>query len=193
MPTIVWLIAGAGVWLAAAGAICMVLTVAKRADAAADGDWDASRARRRERAGHDPASLLGPPISAITVGAREPGRTRPISASAPGGPGPRPRRPPPGSTEADRPGSGHSYALHLRDARVAQLRWRADPAGWYLRERRGGWRRLAVDPELDAGAGLTARRHARPQTAELVAWLSTALALDAAADVLHGPPASSPR
>src|SRR4051812_7993173 len=63
----------------------------------------------------------------------------------------------------------------------------------------GGWVNsasvLAVDPDLDGGGGRTARRPGWQQAAELAASLSTALALalDAAANLVHGAPASSPR
>jgi len=79
---------------------------------------------------------------------------------------------------------------------VARLCWRTGPsrpAGWYLSQQRGGWQRLAVDAGLDAGLGRAARRPGGEQAADLAAWLSTALALDAAADLLRGPPARPPR
>src|SRR3954467_6716313 len=79
---------------------------------------------------------------------------------------------------------------------VARLCWRTGPsrtAGWYLSQQRGGWQRLAVDAELDAGLGRAARRPGGEQAAELAAWLSTALALDAAASLLGGPSATPPR
>ncbi len=122
-----------------------------------------------------------------------------MSAIAPGGPDPRRRRRPPGNVDGDQSTSGHTYALHVRGEMVARLGWRTGPggaAGWYLCQPRGGWRRLAVDPaldDLDAGVGLTARRPGCQQAADLTASLSTALALDAAATLLHRPPPTPPR
>ena len=97
--------------------------------------------------------LVKPRVSAIAVGVREPPLAPRMSAIAPGGPDPRRRRRPPGNVEVDQSSSGHTYALHVRGEMVARLGWRTGPggaAGWYLCQRRGGWRRLAVDPALDA-------------------------------------------
>lgn len=47
MPTIVWLMGGAGLWLAALGATGALLTAAKRANAAADAGAGARGPRRR--------------------------------------------------------------------------------------------------------------------------------------------------
>src|SRR4051794_27634677 len=149
MPTIVWLTAGAGVWLAAVNATCALLTVAQRAGAAAAG----AHARGpdcRALPARDAAGLVGPP-GAVLGGVREPalaGRMRVIASD---GSDRRRRRRRAGRVELDRSSSAHScsYALHVRDAMVARLCWRADPgepAGWYVWQRRGGWRRLAVDP-----------------------------------------------
>src|SRR4051794_1334062 len=81
---------------------------------------------------------------------------------------------------------------------VARLQWHTgpgDPAGWHPWQQRRGWRHLAVDPDLDAdlGLGLAAQPPGSQRAAELAASLSTALALDAAANLLHGPPPASPR
>jgi len=186
----VWVMAGT--WVALVGALCMVLTVAKRADAAAAGDCHAGGPHRRALPRHDPADLIGPPITTIVLDRREPGRALQISTSAPREPGP---QRPPRSAELGHASPQHSYALHVRDTKVARLRWRAEAgqlAGWYLSRQRGDWRRLAVAQELDVGADLTARPGCQ-QTADLAACLSTALALDAAANLLQGPPAVPPR
>jgi len=115
---------------------------------------------------------------------------------APGGPDQRRPRRPPASVDLDQSTPGNTYALHLRGEMVARLRWHTGPgrpAGWYLWQRCGGWRRLTVDAGLDAGLGHAARCPAWQQAADLAASLSTALALDAAANLLQGPPATPPR
>ncbi len=67
----------------------------------------------------------------------------------------------------------HTYTLYVSGEAVATLQWRA---GWYLRAGHGPWRRLAVDAELDAA-----------DADDLLADLSIAFALDAAARFLRGP------
>src|SRR3954452_17326606 len=67
------------------------------------------------------------------------------------------------------------------------------PAGWYLTRRRGGWQRLAIDADWAAAAAPAARPSGSQQAADLAPTLSTALALDAAANVLRGPAATPPR
>lgn len=196
MPTIIWLITGAGAWLAAVGATCALLTVTKRADADADAGRDARGPRNRGLPKNDAAGLAQPRISAIAVGVREPGLATPMSAIAPGGPDRRRPRRPPQSLDVDPSTCGNTYTLYVRADIVARLRWRTGPrgaAGWYLCQRRGGWRRLSVDPNLDAAVGLAARRPGYQQAAELAASLSTALALDTATNLLRGPPATPPR
>src|SRR3954470_24975141 len=102
MPTIVWVMAGAGVWLAAVSATCALLTVAKRADAAAGAGGDARRPGCRAL----PENALGgpgdPAISAIVVALGAPALAGRMHAIAPGGPDPRRLRRPPGSVEVDR-------------------------------------------------------------------------------------------
>src|SRR3954471_24193304 len=76
MPTTLWLIA-AGMWLAAVGATCALLTVTKRGP------------RRQGPPDDDAAGLVEPGIEALTIDAREPGvasATSATSAIAPGGP-----------------------------------------------------------------------------------------------------------
>src|SRR3954447_18764205 len=148
MPTIVWLIAGAGVWLAAVGATCALLRMSKEGP------------RRGGLPDSDGAGLVEPPIGAIVIDVREPRLASWTSAIAPGGRDRRRLRRPPASVELDHSSSPNSYALHVRGDRVARLRWRSGgsrPAGWYLSQRRGGWQRLAIDAELDAGLGRAAR------------------------------------
>ena len=61
---------------------------------------------------------------------------------------------PPLRRDVDRSSPPQAYALYVHEEPVAQLHWGVGPgrpAGWYLWQRGGGWQRLAVDPELDAG------------------------------------------
>src|SRR4051794_27021694 len=153
MPTLVWLLAAVGAWLAAVCAICMLLTVAKRADARLH---TPPRLRAELGAGGlaltDASGLSRPRIGAIEFGVREPPLAAPTTAIAAGGqadPPPWPRR----CAGLDPASAHHDYRLYAREAPVAQLQWRVGPghaAGWYLWQRREGWRRLAVDPALDA-------------------------------------------
>src|SRR3954451_13585065 len=89
MPTIVWLMAAAAAWLAAVGATCVLLTAAKRADAAGAADGEAGGSRGRGLPGDDATGLVEPRLSAIVVAVLEPGRARPMSAIAAGGRRPR--------------------------------------------------------------------------------------------------------
>src|SRR4051794_8807075 len=165
MPTTLWLIAAAGMWLAAVGATCALLTMTKIGP------------RREGPPENDAAGLVEPGISAIAPG------------------GPRPQRPPE-RVDVDQSASGDSYALHVREDVVARLHWRngpGRPAGWYLTQRSGGWQRLTVDAYLDADVGPAARPSGWQQAADLAPTLSTALALDAAANVLRGPATTPPR
>src|SRR4051812_24943593 len=119
MPTIVWLIAGAGVWLAAVGATCALLTMTKGAP--------------RRGGPPDVAGLVEPRSGAIVIDLREPRLARPTSAIAPAGPDRRRLRRPPGSVDGDQSSSPNTYALHVRGDIVARLRWRTGrcrPAGW---------------------------------------------------------------
>src|SRR3954471_4039726 len=83
MPTTLWLIAAAGMWLAAVGATCALLTMTKRGP-------------RRERPPDNDAAGPGEPGSkALTIATRGPGLASGTSAIAPGGPDrPRPQRAP---------------------------------------------------------------------------------------------------
>lgn len=67
----------------------------------------------------------------------------------------------------------HTYALHVSGVPVATLQWHR---GWRLRRANGAWERLAIDAEVDGAND------------ELLADLSLAFALDAAALLLRGPP-----
>src|SRR4051794_15902989 len=92
------------------------------------------------------------------------------------------------SVDVDHSTSGERYALHVRGDVVAWLHWRTGPgrpAGWYLSQRRGGWQRLAVGADVDLDAPPPGGR----QGVDPPPSLSTALALDAAANVPRGPPA----
>src|SRR3954452_25243751 len=83
MPTTLWLIAAAGMWLAAVGATCALLTMTKRGP------------RRQGPPDNDAAGRVEPGIEALTIAAREPGVASATSVIAPGGPDrPRPQRPP---------------------------------------------------------------------------------------------------
>src|SRR3954447_17140483 len=133
MPTIVWLIAGASVWLATVGATCALLTMNKRGSC------------REGLPNNDAPGLVEPGISAIAINRREPRLARRTNAFAPGGPDQRRARHAPGSVDVDQSTPANSYALHLRGEMVARLRWCTGPgrpAGWYLWQRRGGWRHL---------------------------------------------------
>jgi hypothetical protein len=91
---------------------------------------------------------------------------------------------------------GHTYALYARGEPVAELQWRPRPAsspGWYLRRFGHDWRRLAVAAELDAALADPPGSETPPETADLTALVSIALALDAAAVLLSGPPAPPSR
>src|SRR4051794_18382052 len=159
MPTTLWLIAAAGMWLAAVGATCALLTMTKIGP------------RREGAPENDAAGLVEPGISAITID-------------------------PPERVDVDQSASGDSYALHVREDVVARLHWRngpGRPAGWYLTQRCGGWQRLTIDADLDADVDPAARPSGWQQAADLAPTLSTALALDAAANVLRGPAATPPR
>src|SRR4051794_3364457 len=158
MPTILWLIAGAGVWLAAVGATCALLSM--------------STAGPRRGGPPDVAGLVEPRIGTIVIDLREPRLAGWTSAIAPVGRDPRRLRRPPASVELEHSRSRNTYALHVRGDRVARLRWRSAPcrpAGWYLSQQRGGWQRLAIDAELDADLGRAARRPASEQAADLAA------------------------
>src|SRR3954468_16557296 len=98
MPLIVWLIAGAGVWLAAIGATCALLAMSTRGP------------RREGLPDNDAAGLVEPRISAIAIDVREPGRARRTSAIAPGGPDRRRPQRPPERSDVDQSASGESYA-----------------------------------------------------------------------------------
>src|SRR3954447_9822057 len=196
MPTIGWLLVGVGVWLAGVGATCALLTATKRADAGAAAGRHARELRGPRLPSNDAPGRAEPRLGALAVGVRAPALAAAMRAIAPRGPGARRLRSPPGRVDGAQPTCAHSYALHVRGAMVGRLRWRIGPggaAGWYMSPRRGSWRRLAVDPDLDATVGFAARRPGGEQAADLAASLSTALALDAAADLLRGPPASPPR
>src|SRR4051794_37584211 len=106
MPTTLWLIAAASMWMAAVGATCALLTMTKRGSRC-DGPPE-----------NDAAGLVEPGISAITIDVREPGLA---SAIAPGGPDRRRPQRPPGGVAVDRSASGDSYALHVREDVVARL------------------------------------------------------------------------
>src|SRR3954471_6708638 len=159
MPTTLWLIAAAGMWLAAVGATCALLTMTKIGP------------RRDGPPENDPAGLVEPGISVIAIEAPE-------------------------RVDVDQSASGDSYALHVREDVVARLHWRngpGRPAGWYLTQHCGGWQRLTIDADLDAAADPAAPPSGWQQAAEFAPTLSTALALDAAANVLRGPAATPPR
>src|SRR3954451_19524508 len=129
MPTTLWLIAAAGMWLAAVGATCALLTMTKRGP------------RRQGPPDNDAAGLVEPGTSAITIDVPEPGRASATSVIAPGGPDRRRPQRPPGHVDVDQSASGDSYALHVREVVVARLHWRngpGRPADWYLRQRSGG-------------------------------------------------------
>src|SRR3954453_23784392 len=100
MPTIVWLTAGAGVWLAALSATCALLTVAKRADAAAAAGRDTLSPGCRGLPEKTAAGPIEPP-GRIVVGVREPALAGPMRAIAPDGPDRRRRRRPPGGGGVD--------------------------------------------------------------------------------------------
>src|SRR3954453_10127909 len=112
MPLIVWLIGGAGVWLAAIGATCPLLAMSKRGP------------RCEGLSDDDAAGLVEPRISAIAIDVREPGLATRTSAIAPGRPDRRRPQPPPSRVDVDRSASGDSYALHVRGDVVARLHWR---------------------------------------------------------------------
>src|SRR3954451_15658706 len=101
MPLIVWLIAGAGVWVAALGATCALVAISTRGP------------RRRGLPDNDAAGLVEPRISAIAIDVREPGRARRTSAVAPGGPDRRRPHRPPERSDVDQSASGESYALNV--------------------------------------------------------------------------------
>src|SRR3954447_17420774 len=73
---------------------------------------------------------------------------------------------------------------------VARLQWRSHPrdaVGWYLQRRGRLARRLEIDAGIDALARDSVSDPASWQArADAVAWLSTALALDAADRALRG-------
>jgi hypothetical protein len=83
----------------------------------------------------------------------------------------------------------HRYDLHDHDHAIGRLEWRPLPrrtAGWYLMRPPGPAQRLSVDPAIDELAGdERSPEHDWELNAELAAILSTALALDAAEQVLH--------
>src|SRR4051794_37587191 len=89
MPTSVWLVLGAGAWLAAVAATCALLTAAKRADAclrppARAGPNRAELAAVDWRV-HELSALLEPRVSAIVVAVREPRPAGPVIAIAASG------------------------------------------------------------------------------------------------------------
>src|SRR3954468_18938483 len=96
MPTIVWVMVGAGVWLAAVGTACGLLAVTKHADAAADARQDARGIRYRGVPENGATVLVEPPVGAIAAGVRESRIAARVSASA-GGLDPRRLRCPPRS------------------------------------------------------------------------------------------------
>src|SRR3954454_20058956 len=109
MPTIVCLIAGAGVWLAAVGATCALLSITKEGP------------RHGGLPDNHVAGLVEPRIGAIVIDRREPRLARRTSAIAPGGRDRRRLRPPPGSVDRDQSSSPNTYALHVRGEMVARL------------------------------------------------------------------------
>src|SRR3954452_4729814 len=80
--------------------------------------------------------------------------------------------------------------LHRGGRVVARLQWRSHPrdaVGWYLQRRARPARRLDIDAGIDALARDTLADPGSWDTrADAVAWLSTALALDAADRALRG-------
>ena len=193
---IVWLLSAAAVWLAAVVAVCLLLTAVKRADA----QLDSARALRMDPASgglpvNDASGVLGPRIGAIAAGEREPRlAAEPIAVAA--GRQADPPLWPPLRRDVDRSSPPQAYALYVHEEPVAQLHWGVGPgrpAGWYLWQRGGGWQRLAVDPELDAGFDGARPDHGSRETGELAATVSVALALDAAANLLNGRPTPAAR
>src|SRR3954453_11950875 len=79
---------------------------------------------------------------------------------------------------------------------VARLQWRSHPrdaVGWYLQRRGRPARHLEIDAGIDALARDTrSDHHGWQQRADAIAWLSTALALDAADRALRGGLAAPP-
>src|SRR4051812_44908798 len=73
---------------------------------------------------------------------------------------------------------------------VARLQWRSHPrdaVGWYLQRRGRPARRLEIDAAIEALARDTVSDPGSwAERADAVAWLSTALALDAADRALRG-------
>src|SRR4051812_10402007 len=96
LPRIVWLMAGAGVWLAAVGATGALLTVGGRADGAAGAGRDVRGARRRGPPKSDAGGLAELRLGAIAVDVREPQLAARIGAIAAGGPDRRRQRGPQG-------------------------------------------------------------------------------------------------
>src|SRR3954451_6352361 len=84
MPTIAWLMLGAGAWLAAVGAICALLTVAKRADAHLQPPARAiADPTDIAAAGPRPSGLAGPiGRRASATAVADPPPARPVIASA---------------------------------------------------------------------------------------------------------------
>src|SRR3954452_14272117 len=75
MPTMVWLVAGFGVWLAAVGATCALLRMAE------------GGSRRGGAPDKEVGGLVEPRIGAVVIDRREPRLATGTSAIAPGGPG----------------------------------------------------------------------------------------------------------
>jgi hypothetical protein len=195
MPTIVWLMTGAGVWLATVIATCGLLTAAARTD-------ERQRALSRVlvdataggQAANDALGSRAARIHTIVLCAREPRPAGQVGARAAGERDPRPRGVRSAREHKRRAATSPAYALHVRGKPVGQLQWRNDPAwaaGWYVHQRRG-WRRLAVDRDPITAFDAAASPRERQETAELAASVSTARALDAAAALLKGPPARPP-
>jgi len=191
MPTVMWLLTAVGSWLAAVVAICAVMTAAKRADER----YDTPPSLFAEPAAGNPPvnDSSGPParISAEVASTQRPPLAARLTTSAAGGEADAPPWPPSLRAEFDRSSAPPAYRLYVRDAPVALLQWRADPGtapGWHLSQRAESSHRLAVDPALDADVDPAPARPGSREAADLAACLSTALALDAAAIVLRGPP-----
>src|SRR4051794_30264191 len=175
MPTIAWLVLGAGAWLAAVGAICALLSVAKRADA---------QLPPPARAIADIAAVCPQPS-----GLSGPLGPRPSAASSPyASREPRPARPVIASVASG--AATPLYVLHRGARVIGSLEWRArsrEAPGWYLRRGARPARRLELDIALDGFADRSpSNRQAWQQCAHAAATLSTPLALDAADRALRG-------
>src|SRR4051794_2578559 len=182
---IVWLVAAAGVWLAAVCAICVVLTAVKRADTR----LYAPLTMRLDLATggvpvNDASGVVAPAISAIAVSVRESSLAARTTAIATGDRGEPSRR----SADVDYASCRRAYPLYLGQEPVAQLHWRFGPdgaVGWYLSQRRGDWQQLPVGSDFKPGSGRAAPSSLWHQTTDRAATVSRAL--DAAVTVLDGP------